>query len=245
MTRPHREWFCFNDPTCTWEKLVKPYDCLGRHLWVTQTIFFGDCTLTPPTSSLDHDTHRHTIDEDTPGLASLQKTTELKDLWLVAKDFDGHRYYWAAPSGEVWVRYHDPDEFENLGVFGTQELLQWFSTNRSRLSEKQNWGIYFTNLTPGAFGQCFLEQRESIDLKIIESSVSNLRSFPCQFSDTKRFSAYDPALGLSIEASFDEECQYGMLEMKLRAPSSVSSEIRHKLERWWDNMKSNVFTIVT
>ena len=111
--------------------------------WVVTPISIGDCHLLHEPVSIVERMLKADLLEFVEDLAVIEKDG-LDNLYTLGGDGDGHDYVIGIKSGDYYVLWHDPTEFEVIASTH-DDFIQWIIRERSDHLEGCPWELFVEN----------------------------------------------------------------------------------------------------
>lgn len=168
---------------------------IPRTTWLDEPIAIGDCHLSPSMPLFERFDADH-FDEFAKGLEVVAEDG-LANLQIIGGDGDGHTYLVGSRTGEFFVLWHDPDEFENIAKT-REEFIQWMVIERSDHLEGCPWEIFIPSSAPLRPIEATAWHRESMDQSTIYSKAKEDLDWTHDYRTSNGFELFNRQLGYGL-----------------------------------------------
>lgn len=160
--------------------------------WVDELIKIGDCHLSPSMPLFERfDAER--FDEFANGFEVVAEDG-LANLQIIGGDGDGHTYLVGSRTGEFFVLWKNPYEFENVAKT-REEFIQWMVIERSDHLEDCPWEIFIPSSAPSWPIEATAWHRETMDQSMIYSKAKEDLEWTNDYRTSDGFELFNRQLG--------------------------------------------------
>ena len=194
----------------------------------------GDCHLSPSIPLFQRfDADR--FDEFAKGLDVVAED-ELANLQIIGGDGDGHTYLVGNRTGEFFVLWHDPDEFERIAKT-REEFIQWMIIERSDHLEGCPWEIFIPSSERMRTIEVTAWHRESIDQSAIYTKAKDDLDWTHDYRTSIGFELFNRHLGYGVRFKKEHRGHHSHLRLIVDR-STVSLDA---IQEFWNWTKAQGF----